>query len=319
MNKVPIVFACDENYAMPFSITVESLLLSKNDDSFYDIYCLIPKDFKKEIRTRIDSLYERYKEFRITYINLENAFNEVILKSEHISFVTFYRFKIPELLPDYNKALYLDVDMIIKDDLQELLGVELDDFYVGAVKHPSLLDRTHIQGHKVPENSYFNAGMLLFNLKKIRHDKLDNKMISMIPWDLPIHDQDILNVACGSKVKHLDLKYNMMTRLCYLSEKKRAYKIYGVDYINAATKPVIIHYANKEKPWHYSNLHYNRDWDDIFLRSGFSDLIDLKSRKKLNYFKINAAIYQKRFKAFLLKFRLISFINSKLKGKLTEG
>lgn len=46
-NKIPIVLAADENYAMPLSVTIISILENANDTTFYDIYVLVEGVFSE--------------------------------------------------------------------------------------------------------------------------------------------------------------------------------------------------------------------------------------------------------------------------------
>lgn len=315
MNQYPIVFACDEKYALPFGVVVESLLANKLKDTFYDIYCLIPEDFSEKTIEKLNSLNTRYSNFKINLINLENTFENVSMKIDHISFVTYYRFKIPELLPQYEKALYLDVDIIVTEDLGHLFREELDNEYLAAVKHPTLLHRQNILGFKCPENSYFNAGVLLLNIKKIRNKHKDKEMIDLIPNNFPIQDQDILNVTCATKVKYLDIRYNLMTRLCEPAEKYGAKSIYGNSFKESLKNPGIIHYANKEKPWEFKNIYFNNVWDQYFMLSGFKNDIKLETRCKINYVKKNFKSIIVLIKKILLKNSIINGINRKFKAK----
>lgn len=310
MNKYPVVFACDENYAMPFAVTVESLLGSADKNTFYDVYCLVPELFSEETMERLKKIQEKYQNCNITYLNLSGEFEEVKMNIAHISFVTYYRFKIAELLPQYDKALYLDVDMIINKDLTDLFETDLKDCYVGAVKHPTLLHRTKIQDMEVPENSYFNAGQLLMNLDLIRKDNKDKEFINMMPKQLPIQDQDILNIVCGKKVKHLPLKYNMMTRLCSPFERLNAKKIYKKTYDEALKNPSIIHYADRTKPWDYSNVPFNDLWDKVFVNSCYGDTIELSNRKKVNKTKVLVNDSKIAVKKFLIQFDTVKKLNN---------
>lgn len=309
-RKYPVVFACDENYAMPFAVTVESLLDNAKNDTFYDVYCLIPEDFSEDCKTRLAKIQKKYKNCSISYINLQGAYSKVERIIPHISFVAYYRFNIPEVLPQYDKVLYLDVDMIIKEDLSNLFETDLIDCYVGSVKHPTLLHRTEVKGYSIPKNSYFNSGMLLMNLEKIRQDKKDAEWIDMIPGKFPIPDQDILNISCAEKVKHLSLRYNMMTRLCNSFEINNAKKVYKDSYDDSVKKPAIIHYADKTKPWDYQNLAFNEDWDKYFIQSCYSDTIDLQNRKNVSYFKVNIKSFIGMIKRFLIRFKIVRYLKN---------
>ena len=111
----------------------------------------------------------------------------------YISVETFYRFYIPSLLPEYDKVIYLDADILVFDDLQNLYKIDVDQVYVGAVKdtyvtsivgqnkksetRPKISFRDYLATVlNVKHTQYFNAGVLLLNLNKIRRDNIEPKL-----------------------------------------------------------------------------------------------------------------------------------------------
>ncbi len=102
-------------------------------------------------------------------------------------------------LPD--KIIYLDVDTVINNDIAELFNQDIEDYEIGCVRD------VFIFGQKL-NKTYFNSGMLLMNMKKIKETgylektrKLcqDKKMLFL--------DQTALNLSVTSK-KMLDRKFN---------------------------------------------------------------------------------------------------------------
>src|SRR3989442_9584076 len=82
----------------------------------------------------------------------------------------WYRLFLPELLPEVDRILYLDIDTIVADSLTPLLELDLSSFYVGAVTNvfqPNHVRRPAALGLAGPE-VYFNSGVLLFNLGEMR-------------------------------------------------------------------------------------------------------------------------------------------------------
>jgi len=278
MNKLAVVFACDDNYALPFAVVLESLLINRKKGTYYDVYCLVPESFSANNLEKLNTLEEKYEDFTLNFIDLGNKFKNTAMSIEHISYVTYFRLLLPELLISYDKCLYLDVDMIITEDLTELFATDLDGFYLGAVKHPLLFHRTKIKQYSISDNSYFNAGMLLMNLELLRKDNMQSKFIELMKEQFAIQDQDVLNIACNKKVKFLALKYNMMIKTCEFLEQLKSIKVYENDFFDAKRAPIIIHYANKEKPWQYNNLKFSQQWNDVFSQSIFSDL-DLNQKR----------------------------------------
>lgn len=271
--KYNVVFACDNNYAMPFAVVLESMLASKAVDTFYDVHCLVPGAFSKENVERIGQLAGKYEGFSLQYHDLADRFQDKEMTIKRISYVTYFRLLLPELLPDAKVCLYLDVDMIVCGDLRPLFSEDIKDCYLGAVRHPSKAyrKRNKIKSYDVPGEGYFNAGMLLMNLELMRRDNKQEEFLRLMDENFVLQDQDVMNVACTSRTKYLGLKYNAMTKLFKLGYGKQAKALYGEELVEAKTNPVIIHYADPEKPWQFTNLPFGQLWDDVFLKSVYQD------------------------------------------------
>lgn len=76
---------------------------------------------------------------------------------------------IPEI-PD--KLLYLDIDIMIANDIRQLYEIDVTDYEYAAVKEK--------YGCWLIRPDYFNAGMLLFNMKKVRETRLLEKARELI-------------------------------------------------------------------------------------------------------------------------------------------
>ena len=98
---------------------------------------------------RVEFLYvdgERYKDFP---------------SSQRLTVETYFRLEIQELLPEYvERLLYLDCDMIICRDIDELYNMDFEEKYIAACGYST----------KLESGGEFNAGMLMMNLKKMRKD-----------------------------------------------------------------------------------------------------------------------------------------------------
>lgn len=272
MLKIPIVLASDKNCVSQMYTTILSALSNKNRDTFYDVYCLIPNRFSKRIEKIFGKLARKYKNANITFIPMRNAFANLEMQISHITSPTYYRLKIAELLPQYDKAIYLDIDTVVLQDLTELYQTDLGENYIGGV---------HSAGYVIEENDlkeyynsigmpnmqyYINAGVILYNLKQIKKENITSKFLALVDNKYKFMDQDIINLVCYGKIKHLDFKYNVMTpykhRFLDVPELcQQVYEFYGEDnFKKAITNPTIVHYASSIKPWHHRNIWLEEYW-----------------------------------------------------------
>ena len=119
---------------------------------------------------------------------------------------------LPQLLKE-DKVLYLDVDTLVLDNLDELWNMDISDCAIAAWPEDRdeelIMDWCMPPRKKMKVSKYVNSGVVLFNLKFIREYKIDDKWFSLLTnVKLPLPDQDAINLACDGYIKYLDTIYN---------------------------------------------------------------------------------------------------------------
>ena len=118
----------------------------------------------------------------------------------HYTYMTLMRAALSKVLPDEDRVLLLDPDTIVTDDISPLWAVDLTYAYFAGVLE------TRNNDHKPP---YYNAGVMLMNLSKMREDGLDDRIIDTINTVKYQHmEQDVLNVLCRPFIHTLSSDYN---------------------------------------------------------------------------------------------------------------
>lgn len=272
MNILPVIFATDSNYAEYTYVAVLSCLHTKSSSSKYHFYILVSQDVCDSQKSAFMALLQDWPDCAISFIEMQDSFSTTSLLISHISTPTYYRLKLASLLPDVDKAIYLDSDIIVRDDLQALFNSELGDKCIAGVRAAGYItnesNRSYYRELGVEDLSgYINAGMTIWNLRRIRELKKEPELIALVEKGLKSMDQDAINIAFHKEIHHLPLKYNMM--VSYVdriknAETRDAYeKIYGADELaEALASPVIVHYAHKVKPWHGLDVPMARFWWD---------------------------------------------------------
>lgn len=275
-HEIPVVLASDNGYAYPMLITMASMLNSAKPNTSYAFYLLISEDFTEENKALIQQLCENRK-CSLRFIEMENAYDDANLSIEHITKATYYRLQLPSLLPDVGKCLYLDVDIIVNDDLSALFRTCIDDKYIAGVRALGYLQSDKKIGKKTEElgipdmEQYVNAGVLLMNLAKMRREHLEDTFEKLLERNFPSQDQDIINAACYGKTRMLHFKFNAMTKYPLYSDKAYENTKYLQKWIDkkewnhARKHPAIIHYADKRKPWNDMSALYAQKWWDTVL------------------------------------------------------
>ncbi len=265
MSRIPVVFTFDKRIIFGAAVAIKSLIDCAKDGTFYDIYIYHPdlnktimNEFKKITLNTCHTIYfEKVskKKFRNLPINKGGSWTEIV----------YYRLMIPKLLPQYDKVIYSDVDVLFKDDLTELYNTNISDFEWGGVRAEKNSENNI--GHKYFEentNEFIHwSGLMLINCKKFREEKLFEKLKENAKnfYDrLKFFDLDLLNITCD-KILALPLKYCVLQSFCINEDLKKAKEyeylklVYRDEEIESAkNNPAIIHYAGKPgKPWRFKN------------------------------------------------------------------
>jgi lipopolysaccharide biosynthesis glycosyltransferase len=249
--KINICFCIDEGYVCQLGAVLLSLIES-NQQNNVDIY-LILNGVAEESKARLAKTIKNMQKFSMFFFDSQDKSENKLEGIGHISSATFIRFEIPELLANLDKVLYLDSDIIVADDLTDLWNVELKDNYVGAVENP-FFSRYEALSLK-PGFGYFNAGVLLMNLKRCREGDICNKAATFFSNNRAAclnFDQCALNAVIQGKWKKVVLRWNLQTN--YLLRKKELPNL-KKEISLAYSSPGIIHYSSSSKPWDFLDPH----------------------------------------------------------------
>lgn len=253
--NIPVAFATDENYAFQTYVAMHSIMKHASDGSNYRFFILTPAGFSEKSKQMLNSISNYFDSCTVEFINSSEDFNQVSTHIPHITVPTFYRLCLPKYLADYDKCIYLDSDTVICGDLRTLYECNVDDYFLAGVKafgyHTMKDNEKYCKRNGLPAlDQYINAGVLLINLKRMRKEGIDKQFTELLyKQSYDSQDQDIINICCYGKIKFIPLKFNAMTTRLYGNDELLL-KVYSRTELDEARKnPIIIHYADKEKPW----------------------------------------------------------------------
>lgn len=271
---IPISFAFDNNLLFPAGICLSSLMMNARQDTFYDIFILhsekevIDKDF-------LNRISEYFSNCRLQYRQVGDVFDSAF-EIRGITTPAYYRLLIPELIPEYDKVIYSDVDVIFRMDLSDLYSMDIDDYYLAATRDVGLnLSKDGVEYiSSIPEleaDNYLQSGFIMLNCRKISDDCLVAKFKELAKRKLKFQDQDILNIACRRKVRFLPMEYNMTDYSFYYAMKERQllYKWCDDSSIDYAINNGNLHF-NGHKPWKKYCVNFDIWWE-YYRRSPFYD------------------------------------------------
>jgi len=260
---IPIVVAFTENYFVPAVTCLSSIL--KNSDSKYrfEVICLLTKNLPKEYQELLNNFSPARMKF--TYLNLDGALDGVYV-DERYTIAASFRLLLPELLKQYDKIIYTDCDVIIRNDLGRLYeNIDLKDNYLAAVYEAALdFQVPYLKEIGCEPGYYFNSGFLVMNLDLMRKDNLSQKLIDglKVPY-LQFPDQDVLNIYCKGKVLGLKPIYNSI-RTYFLPQYKKEFlnRYSDMDWKDVQEHGTI-HYTGG-KPWNEITVKFDVWWKYYF-------------------------------------------------------
>lgn len=295
-----IVICTDNNYVMPSGVLFCSICENNREEEI-TFHVIADNSFSENSRQALSNIINKYHK-KIYFYPIESkifAAFPVHQKNQptHIPLAAYYRLYLAELLPkNLNKVLYLDGDIIVRNNLNELWNADIKDYAIGAVPDQNEGLIAFYNRLKYPQRlGYFNSGVLLINLKYWRDNNLTeqfNKFLQTYPERIVFHDQDILNYTLRNKKKSLSLKYNVQT--AYLYNEIHISWEYEDELKEAIKNPYIIHYCTKIKPWNKGCNHpFRNEFFKYQKLTQWKDMPLHPNPEKLNFKRFIKKILQK--------------------------
>lgn len=254
LEKIEIVTACDDNYIQHLGVMLCSLLentLYKEKINIWIIDANISQQ-KKDILSLF--MQEKYQ-IKINYLSIDTSIYQKFNVSYHFTHSIYYRISIPNIISaNIKKVIYLDSDIVLKQDIYDLWLIDLKNNFLGAIESLNI-NKQHLKGIIQDDLDYFNSGVLLIDITKWREHNITEQVISFInnnQENIIWWDQDSLNAILYKKWLSLPLKWNLQSNFFDISIKKCKR---GKELKEAITNPAIIHYTGLHKPWDYVDNH----------------------------------------------------------------
>lgn len=311
-NVVSAVIASDNNYVPHLGALIQSICTFFDSKYFLDLIILDGGITEENRRLLTLLVKESSINSKITFCDLSDQFLNLGVHM-HFSRATFYRLVLDTILPQHKKVLYIDCDTIVNDDIATLYFEDLEEKSIGAcfdyimhhfcqigvpshMETGSLHSKQYLQeyvGLSNRWNKYFQAGVILFDLEKVRKKDIGSKMIldllSKKYWFL---DQDILNKYFQNDVHFINPAWNNVNVGTEIFKGLTEEHI--SELIEAGKAPKLIHYAGYEaKPWVNNNAPFSNVYFKFLRQTYWYEQV---------YFKIKSDLQDKRVEEFVQVF-----------------
>lgn len=270
-----ITVASDENYIQHLWVMLISMLEHTSESQNIKLY-IIDGGITEESKSKLLNYFSKKYGLYIIFSQINKDLYKNCKISHHVSQATYYRFSIPSIIPDHvKKVLYLDCDVVIKDDISKLWSFDLNDSLIGAIYNPFF--NRFIELNIDQNKGYFNAGVLLINLFLWRKLDISHKALNFIdqnPEKIKMWDQDALNAVIKGCWLKLSPRWNQQSAFFdFYFQKFYREKFYSKEeFQEALYNPAIIHYSSMCKPWDYDNVHpYRNEYYRYLSQTPWSD------------------------------------------------
>lgn len=258
--RIPVALITDENFAPYCATAMASILRHAGSDAELSFH-ILTAGLSQTVKDKFNGLKE-IKDCSINFIGIDRGEFRGLPQCHHIPVESYYRFKLFSLFPELEKVIYLDSDIVVLGDIGEIFKIDIDDYCAGMVKDAvnnmgEIIPNVNRKLLRPPYSDYYNAGLMLINLKKCREENIEQKLFEWAEGNtekLTWADQDVINVVLSHKIKAIPEKYNVQ-----LSYRNTNVKLSELDDVK------MVHYCGPQKPWNFRGLFLSEHfWENFY-------------------------------------------------------
>lgn len=253
-NIIHIGYGIDSNYIRCCATSIISFCKNNPQENFH-FYIMISN--LDEISKNKFHLLAKQNSINITIYEIDISFFKQLPSRLAFPLPTYFRFILPSILKDLDKIFYIDADVICINNASEFFNTKLNTNIIAAV--PDTVDTATNRNNDLglKNHIYFNAGVIIINIKKWNLLNIFDKLIKEIltdPKKFYMLDQDALNLILTQKIAYLPKKFNYFNGF------------YPWHKDSITNKEIILlHFTSSPKPWDLGwevssmSNDYNRD------------------------------------------------------------
>lgn len=233
-----VFIAADDNYIYPAKVMLTSFL-TNNKEEMHHIYFMHTSVKPEHIQALMELTHRYQAEFHPVWVNAKEF--DGFGYTTRIPLETYYRFLVSKYLPETEtRAIWMDVDLVVNRSISDFYYQDFCGHYLAGCRdigdHREKLEKLGCPR----ESEYINAGVILFDVEKMRQYQLADYYNyyaaneEVITW----FDQDVINGIFAGRIKVWDCdEYNVQV------SNWRFRNQYDLE------KAAVIHYIGESKPW----------------------------------------------------------------------
>lgn len=244
---IHIAFCFDSAFAIPTLACANSLLIHNGERPLM-LHFFHRDVLPSDISTMRQRLLTQHPGTMMQFHSCEG--NNIAIASysthlPHVSVQTMERLWLHERLPDVDRLIYIDGDMIIRGSLDYLFNLRVPVIAARNSVDNIMISEKWNRGLGYSGTTCFNAGLLVMNLAALRRMNFTSFVKKVLSVQ-GCNDQTILNLFCQGQHTTLPPQYNYFAR--------------EPSDMASNVNPIIIHYCGSKKPWNAKDVHMNEEW-----------------------------------------------------------
>ena len=298
--SIEVCFSSDDNYVQHLTVALASILYHKNTSDMLSVSVLDGGIKENHKRLLQDFVLQKGGSIRFLPVP-DAAFADAPIQTQadkqtHISKAAYYRLLLADLLPDVDKVIYLDCDLICRSSLAELYARNMENDWIQGVV--DIDEERHTR--RLGLERYVCSGVLLLNLRAWREHHVQQRCLAFLrdhADQIVLHDQDVLNVVCQEHLSYLDKTWD--AQAC----ETRQGRLSGFNAV--ARTASIVHFIGERKPWNPGCRHpYKKEYFRYLALTPFRDFVQVHRRNCLRYLLWHTKQSHGRKRWYLLGIRI---------------
>ncbi len=247
---IHIACCSNEKLAPMFGVVVTSVGINVTSDDV--MMYLLHNGLKDNTVKRLKKIADRYN-VRLKFLEIDLEILKDCPTNEKIHYgniMMYARLLLSSMLPDLDKVIYLDCDLVVCKDLKSLWETDVNDVAVAMAPDFWYQDKETLSRLGI-SNNYLNSGVIVMNLDYWRKHDVQNKLLSYIinkGNELIYNDQDALNAILQDERRQLPVKYNVTPHYFHRNLDNYPKEMHE-EIRDARIDPVVFHYTGPVKPW----------------------------------------------------------------------
>lgn len=277
VDKINVVFASDNNYAQHAAVAMVSILMNTLVPQRLAFF-LLNDNITAAVQKKMEDTVSFWGA-SLCFVDVDIASFKDLFVSGQLSRTAYFRLEMAKCLPEkVTKAIYLDCDLLVRDDIVKLWNIDLQGKPLAAVPDYGIMasrkdwnrKQETLQIH--PEDMYFNSGVLVIDIEQWREKNYGEQVEKLAKTHAyQHHDQDALNQLFMRNWQVLPLRWNVIPPVWNMFLKILLRKRFRNPALTARRDIAILHYAGGYKPWEYKEYEaFNHEYYKCLAKSAFS-------------------------------------------------